>query len=55
MVAAAIMTPVDVVKTRLMTGGTSGSILSTAAVILREEGAGTLMKVHALVDSPERE
>mmetsp|Transcript_60124 Transcript_60124/g.137876 ORF Transcript_60124/g.137876 Transcript_60124/m.137876 type:complete len:298 (-) Transcript_60124:201-1094(-) len=44
MVAAAIMTPVDVVKTRLMTGGASGGILGTAAAILREEGAGTLMK-----------
>eukprot|EP00310_Coccolithus_braarudii_P022029 CAMPEP_0183352382 /NCGR_PEP_ID=MMETSP0164_2-20130417/29403_1 /TAXON_ID=221442 /ORGANISM="Coccolithus pelagicus ssp braarudi, Strain PLY182g" /LENGTH=301 /DNA_ID=CAMNT_0025524797 /DNA_START=22 /DNA_END=927 /DNA_ORIENTATION=+ len=44
MAAAAIMTPVDVVKTRLMTGGASGGIIGTAAAILREEGAATFMK-----------
>jgi len=44
MTAAVIMTPIDVVKTRLMTGGGSGSIIGTFAKIIREEGAGTLMK-----------
>lgn len=44
MTAAVIMTPIDVIKTRLMTGGGTGSIAGTFAKILREEGAGTLMK-----------
>lgn len=46
--AAVIMTPVDVVKTRLMTqrvGVTKYSgIVSTLTTIVREEGAGTLMR-----------
>jgi len=44
MTAAIIMTPVDVVKTRLMTGGASGGIVGTFNAILKEEGAATLMK-----------
>ena len=44
MTAAVIMTPVDVVKTRLMTGGATGGIVGTFTSILAEEGAGTLMK-----------
>jgi len=44
MTAAIIMTPVDVVKTRLMTGGASGGIAGTFSAILKEEGAATLMK-----------
>ena len=44
MTAAVIMTPVDVVKTRLMTGGASGGIAGTFAAIIKEEGAATLMK-----------
>ena len=44
MLAAVIMTPVDVVKTRLMTGGGSGGIVGTFNSIIREEGAATLMK-----------
>jgi solute carrier family 25 S-adenosylmethionine transporter 26 len=44
MTAAVIMTPVDVVKTRLMTGGASGGIVATFSAVLKEEGAGTLMK-----------
>ena len=44
MLAAVIMTPVDVVKTRLMTGGASGGIVGTFNAILTEEGAATLMK-----------
>lgn len=44
MTAAVIMTPVDVVKTRLMTGGASGGIIATFCAVLKEEGAGTLMK-----------
>jgi len=44
MVAAIIMTPVDVVKTRLMTGGATGGIVGVMAKILEEEGAATLMK-----------
>jgi len=44
MTAAVIMTPVDVVKTRLMTGGASGGIAGTFAAILKDEGAATLMK-----------
>jgi hypothetical protein len=38
------LTPVDVVKTRLMTGGGSGGIVGTFNSIIREEGAATLMK-----------
>ena len=38
------MTPVDVVKTRLMTGGAEGGIIGTFSAILKEEGAATLMK-----------
>jgi solute carrier family 25 S-adenosylmethionine transporter 26 len=44
MVAAVIMTPVDVVKTRLMTGGATGGIVGVMQKILEEEGAATLMK-----------
>ena len=42
--AAVIMTPVDVVKTRLMTGGGAGGIAGTFAAIVNEEGAAALMK-----------
>lgn len=46
MLAAIIMTPVDVVKTRLMTSTTGEytGIAQTVAKIIRDEGAGTLMK-----------
>ena len=44
MLAAVIMTPVDVVKTRLMTGGATGGIVGTFNAIIKEEGAATLMK-----------
>jgi len=44
MTAAVIMTPVDVVKTRLMTGGATGGIVGTFNAIVKEEGAATLMK-----------
>jgi len=44
MTAAIIMTPVDVVKTRLMTGGATTGILGTMNAIITEEGAATLMK-----------
>ena len=44
MVAAVIMTPVDVVKTRLMTGGANGGIIGVMNQIITEEGAATLMK-----------
>ena len=44
MTAAVIMTPVDVVKTRLMTGGATGGIPAVFSMIVREEGAATLMK-----------
>jgi len=45
MTAAIIMTPVDVVKTRLMTGADTGlGIADTFAVILKDEGVSTLMK-----------
>jgi len=44
MTAAVIMTPIDVVKTRLMTGGASGGIAGTFTAIIRDEGAATLMK-----------
>jgi len=44
MAAAVIMTPVDVVKTRLMTGGATGGIPAVLSAIVREEGAATLMK-----------
>ena len=44
MVAAIIMTPVDVVKTRLMTGGATGGIVGTFNSILKDEGAAVLMK-----------
>lgn len=44
MVAAIIMTPVDVVKTRLMTGGATGGIVGVMNTIIKEEGAATLMK-----------
>ncbi|KAK1858831.1 hypothetical protein I4F81_001431 [Pyropia yezoensis] len=47
-IAAIIMTPVDVVKTRLMTQRAGGvqykGIFNTLTRIVREEGAGTLMK-----------
>lgn len=47
-VSAVIMTPVDVVKTRIMTqpaGSTVyGGVISTLQKIVREEGAATLMK-----------
>merc|ERR1719217_1458613 len=42
--AAVIMTPVDVVKTRLMTGGATGGIAGTFNAILKDEGAAVLMK-----------
>ena len=35
------MTPVDVVKTRLMTGGATGGIVGTFTAILNDEGAAT--------------
>ena len=44
MTAAIIMTPVDVVKTRLMTGGATTGIVGTFSAILKDEGAATLMK-----------
>ena len=44
MLAAIIMTPVDVVKTRLMTGGATGGIVGVMQTIITEEGAATLMK-----------
>lgn len=44
MTAAVIMTPVDVVKTRLMTGGATGGIAGTFNAILKDEGAAVLMK-----------
>ena len=44
MVAAVIMTPIDVVKTRLMTGGATGGIAGVMKQIVTEEGAATLMK-----------
>ena len=44
MTAAVIMTPVDVVKTRLMTGGAAGGIAGTFNAIVNEEGAAVLMK-----------
>jgi len=44
MTAAVIMTPVDVIKTRLMTGGAAGGMLATLNAIVQEEGVGTLMK-----------
>lgn len=43
-IAAVIMTPVDVIKTRIMTGGSSVGIVNTLTSIVREEGAATLMK-----------
>lgn len=43
-IAAIIMTPVDVVKTRIMTGTASSGIIGTLNTIVKEEGAGTLMK-----------
>lgn len=46
-VAAIIMTPVDVVKTRIMTakaGTATAGIIGTLKNIIAEEGAGTLMK-----------
>lgn len=45
-VAAAIMTPMDVIKTRLMTqrDGAYRGILDTCARVVREEGAHTLMR-----------
>lgn len=46
-IAAVIMTPVDVVKTRIMTarvGAQSAGIVGTLRTIVAEEGAGTLMK-----------
>lgn len=43
MTAAVIMTPVDVIKTRLMTSDASG-IIGTFNSIVKEEGAATLMK-----------
>lgn len=44
MAAAVIMTPIDVVKTRLMTGGASGGIVGVMKSIIADEGAATLMK-----------
>ena len=44
MLAAVIMTPVDVVKTRLMTGDATGGIVGTFSSIIKDEGAATLMK-----------
>ena len=44
MTAAVIMTPIDVVKTRLMTGQATGGIPGVLSQIVREEGAATLMK-----------
>ena len=44
MTAAIIMTPIDVVKTRLMTGQATGGIPGVLSQIVREEGAATLMK-----------
>lgn len=44
MSVAVIMTPVDVVKTRVMTGGAEGGIIKTVATILEKEGAATFMK-----------
>jgi len=44
MTAAVIMTPVDVVKTRLMTGGATGGIVGVMQTIVKDEGAATLMK-----------
>ena len=44
MTAAVIMTPIDVVKTRLMTGGASGGIIGVMKSIIADEGAATLMK-----------
>eukprot|EP00322_Chrysochromulina_rotalis_P002901 CAMPEP_0115857828 /NCGR_PEP_ID=MMETSP0287-20121206/15779_1 /TAXON_ID=412157 /ORGANISM="Chrysochromulina rotalis, Strain UIO044" /LENGTH=296 /DNA_ID=CAMNT_0003312065 /DNA_START=19 /DNA_END=909 /DNA_ORIENTATION=- len=44
MLAAVIMTPVDVVKTRLMTGGATGGIVGTFSAIIKDEGAATLMR-----------
>ena len=44
MTAAVIMTPIDVVKTRLMTGGASGGIVGVMKSIIADEGAATLMK-----------
>lgn len=38
------MTPVDVVKTRIMTGGAATSIPATFAAIFKDEGAAVLMK-----------
>lgn len=43
-VAAIIMTPIDVVKTRIMTSKVAAGIIPTLQTILREEGAATLMK-----------
>lgn len=43
-IAAIIMTPVDVVKTRIMTGTASTGIIGTLNTIVKEEGAATLMK-----------
>lgn len=44
-IAAVIMTPIDVVKTRIMTSTTgSSSLMVTLRAIIAEEGAGTLMK-----------
>lgn len=43
-IAAVIMTPIDVVKTRIMTESTSMGIVSTLKDIIANEGAGTLMK-----------
>lgn len=44
MTAAVIMTPVDVVKTRLMTGGAESGLIGTMQNIITQEGAATLMK-----------
>ncbi|PXF45645.1 putative S-adenosylmethionine carrier 2, chloroplastic [Gracilariopsis chorda] len=47
-IAAVIMTPIDVVKTRIMTQQAGSTVykgvMSTFQTIVREEGAGTLMK-----------
>lgn len=43
-IAAVLLTPVDVVKTRIMTGSSTSGIIGTLNMIIKEEGAATLMK-----------
>ena len=43
-IVSAVLNPVDVVKTRLMTGQATGGIPGVLSQIVREEGAATLMK-----------